>query len=67
VGTGGKARPGRGADHSPHVVPTSKVSRRYTLSPGAYMAVAGHFYFLVLQSTYILKFVELTKAPIKPL
>jgi hypothetical protein len=50
VGTGGpfpwvKARPGRDADHSPHLVPRSRISRSYTASPlGASMAVAGQLY-----------------------
>jgi hypothetical protein len=30
---GGKARPGRDADHSPHLVPRSRMSRSYTFSP----------------------------------
>jgi hypothetical protein len=30
---GGKAWPGRDADHSPHLVPRSRMSRRYTSSP----------------------------------
>jgi hypothetical protein len=30
---GGKARPGRDADHSPHLVPRSRMSRSYTSSP----------------------------------
>jgi hypothetical protein len=30
---GDKARPGRDADHSPHLVPTSWMSRSYTSSP----------------------------------
>jgi hypothetical protein len=30
---GGKARPGRDADHSPHVVPRLRISRSYTSSP----------------------------------
>jgi hypothetical protein len=30
---GGKARPGRGTDHSPHLVPRSRMSRSYTSSP----------------------------------
>jgi hypothetical protein len=30
---GGKARPGLDADHSPHLVPSSTMSRSYTLSP----------------------------------
>jgi hypothetical protein len=29
----GKARPGRDADHSPHLVPRSRMSRSYTSSP----------------------------------
>jgi len=33
MGTGGKARPGRDADHSPHLVPRSRMSRSYTSSP----------------------------------
>jgi hypothetical protein len=32
---GGKARPGRKADHSPHVVPRFIMSRSYTSSPPA--------------------------------
>jgi hypothetical protein len=39
---GGKAQPGRDADHSPHLVPWSRVSRSYTSSPpSAYMACNG--------------------------
>jgi hypothetical protein len=30
---GGKARPGRDADHSPHLVPRSRISRSYTSTP----------------------------------
>jgi hypothetical protein len=30
---GVKARPGRDADHSPHLVPRSRMSRSYTSSP----------------------------------
>jgi hypothetical protein len=30
---GGKARPGRDTDHSPHLVPKSRMSRNYTSSP----------------------------------
>jgi hypothetical protein len=30
---GGKAQPGRDADHSPHLVPRSRMSRSYTSSP----------------------------------
>jgi hypothetical protein len=30
---GGKARPGRDADHSPRLVPRSRMSRSYTFSP----------------------------------
>jgi hypothetical protein len=47
MGTGGpfpgaKARPGRDADHSPHLVPRSKMSRSYTSSPPvAFMACSG--------------------------
>jgi hypothetical protein len=33
MGTGGKARPSRDADRSPHRVPRSRMSRRYTSSP----------------------------------
>jgi hypothetical protein len=38
MGTGGpfpgaKVRPGRDADHSPHLVPRSRMSRSYTSSP----------------------------------
>jgi hypothetical protein len=43
---GGKARPGRDADHTHHLVPSSKMSRSYSSSPlYAYMAVAGRLYF----------------------
>jgi hypothetical protein len=38
---GGKGRPGRNANHSPHLVPSSRMSRSYTSSPfNARMAVA---------------------------
>jgi hypothetical protein len=30
---GGKARPGRDANHSPHLVPRSRMSRSYTSPP----------------------------------
>jgi len=30
---GGKARPGRDADHSPHLVARSRLSRSYSSSP----------------------------------
>jgi hypothetical protein len=33
MGTGGKARPGRNADHSPHLVPRPRMSRSYIYSP----------------------------------
>jgi hypothetical protein len=42
---GGKARPGRDADHSPHLLPRSRMSTSYTLSLGACMAVAGQSCF----------------------
>jgi hypothetical protein len=39
---GGKARPGRDADHSPHLVLRSRMSRSYTSSPPkASMACSG--------------------------
>jgi hypothetical protein len=42
---GGKARSGRDADHSPHLVPTSGMSTRYSSSPPLYLhCVAGQFY-----------------------
>jgi hypothetical protein len=48
MGTGGgpfpraKARPGLDGDHSPHVVPRSRMSRSYTLSPpSASVACSG--------------------------
>jgi len=48
---GGKARPGREADHSPHLVPRLRMSRSYTPLPlVACMAVAGQLYFGVLGS-----------------
>jgi hypothetical protein len=33
MGTGGKAQPGRDADHSPHLMPRSWMSRSYTSPP----------------------------------
>jgi hypothetical protein len=40
--SGAKARPGRDADHSPHLVPRSSVSRSYISSPpSAFMACVG--------------------------
>jgi hypothetical protein len=42
----GKGRPGRDPDHSSHLVPRSRMSRSYHLSPLVpCMAVAGHIYF----------------------
>jgi hypothetical protein len=42
MGTGPKARPGRDAEHSPHVVPRSRMSRSYTSSPqSAFVAFSG--------------------------
>jgi hypothetical protein len=39
---GAKAQPGRDADHSPHLVPRSRMSRSYTSSPSsAFMACSG--------------------------
>jgi hypothetical protein len=39
---GGKARPGRDADHSPHLLPRSRIGRSYTpLPPSAFMACSG--------------------------
>jgi hypothetical protein len=44
---GVKARPGREADHSPHLVPGSRMSRSYILSPQASpWRVAGLLYLL---------------------
>jgi hypothetical protein len=45
---GGKARLGRNADHSPHLVPRSRMSRSYISSPlWRLHCVAGHLYFLL--------------------
>jgi hypothetical protein len=41
---GGKARPGRDADHSPHPMPKSRMSRSYVLSPWCLQGVAGQLY-----------------------
>jgi hypothetical protein len=50
---GGKAQPGRDADHSPHLVPTLRMSRSKTSSPPPPQApawrVAGSLYFFFLQ------------------
>jgi hypothetical protein len=45
-GTGGpfpgaQARPGRDADHSPHLVPRSTMSRSYTSPHSAFVACSG--------------------------
>jgi hypothetical protein len=40
--SGAKARPGRDADHSPHLMPRSSMSRSYTsFPPSAFMACSG--------------------------
>jgi hypothetical protein len=50
---GGKERPGRDADHSPHLVPRSRISRGYTSSPPWWLHdVAGHIYLLLLSTTH---------------
>jgi hypothetical protein len=50
--SGGKARPGRDADHLPHLVPKSRMSRGYTPLPlGTYMSVTGHLYFFTTMET----------------
>jgi hypothetical protein len=50
---GGKARPGRDADHSPHLVPRSRMSRSYTsFLPSAFVACSGTdlaFRFVILR------------------
>jgi hypothetical protein len=43
---GAKAQPGRDADHSPHLVPRSIMSRSYPPPPSAFMALA--FIYTVL-------------------
>jgi hypothetical protein len=50
MGTGGKARPGRDADHSPHLLPGSRMSRSYIppLPPSASMACRGTALLLLL-------------------
>jgi hypothetical protein len=46
---GGKARPGRDANHSPQLVPRSLMSRSYILSPEAPpWHIAGLLYFYIL-------------------
>jgi hypothetical protein len=52
IGTGGKARPGRNADLSPHLVPRSRMSRSYTSSPpSAFVACsATAFTYLLSRS-----------------
>jgi hypothetical protein len=52
MGTGGpfprgKARPGRDADHSPHLVPRTRMSRSYTPLPQAspWRAVGKPYFF----------------------
>jgi hypothetical protein len=42
MGAGGKSRPGRDADHLPHLVPRSRIIMSYTpLHPSAFMACSG--------------------------
>jgi hypothetical protein len=56
---GAKARPGRDVDHSPHLVPRSRMSRSYTSSPpstcvscnGTALALA-EFGFMFLKKVY---------------
>jgi hypothetical protein len=46
---GGKAWPGRDANHSPHPVPRSRMSRSYnSLPPWRLHGVAGQLYFIIL-------------------
>jgi hypothetical protein len=55
----GKARPGRDADHSPHLVPTSRMSRRYISSPSSVSMACGttesHIYLEAVKSFWLLK------------
>jgi hypothetical protein len=60
MGTGapfprGKARPGRDADHSPHLVPRSRMSRSCTSSPPKGLhGLSGLLYFLNEFSVYLI-------------
>jgi hypothetical protein len=48
MGTGGKARPGRDADHSHHLAPRSRMSKCYTsFPPWRLHGVAEQLYFLL--------------------
>jgi hypothetical protein len=47
--SGSKERPGRDADHSPHLVPRSRMSRSYTSSPSsASVSCNGAAYLFVV-------------------
>jgi hypothetical protein len=47
MGTGGKMRPRRYADHSLHLVPRSRLSRSYITPLVACLAIAGQLYFVM--------------------
>jgi hypothetical protein len=49
---GGKARPGRDADHSPHLVPRSRMSRTFT-PPRASLACSGTALASVPQGVHV--------------
>jgi hypothetical protein len=54
---GVKARPGRDADHSPYLVPRSRMSRSYTSSPpNASMACSGTALPFYLYISYCTRF-----------
>jgi hypothetical protein len=49
--SGGKARPGRNADHSPHLVPRPRMSRSYTSPPPWCLhGVARQLYFTYMHA-----------------
>jgi hypothetical protein len=51
---GGKARPGRGADYSHHLVPRSRMSRSYSPLPLlACMAVTGQLFTILMLSSQL--------------
>jgi hypothetical protein len=53
---GGKARPGHDADHSPHLVPRSRISRSYNSSPSCHLhGGSGQLYFCYYYSYKLVK------------
>jgi hypothetical protein len=64
MGTRGKARPRRDADHSPHLAPRSRMSKTYYLSPSApARRVAGQLYFTAMYLEKLSKTTDTSEHP----